>query len=103
MNATPDTLQDGSLDTNAHRFGGQALERANEKMRHLRYGMKDMASRGMTSMSDSAHAAQENLGRYASQAGRYVAQQPLKSALIAAAVGAAVAGIIIALRNHRDH
>ena len=36
--------------------------------------------------------------------GRYVSEQPLKSALIAAAVGAAVAALVLAIRrNRRDY
>ena len=54
-------------------------------------------------MTDHAHAAQRELGRYASQTGRYVTEQPLKSALIAAGIGALVAGVIIALRHKRAH
>lgn len=72
-------------------FANQAFGRANEKMRDLRYGMKDMASRGANSMGDYSRAT-----------GRYVSEQPLKSALIAAAVGAAVAGLIIAMRRNRN-
>jgi hypothetical protein len=42
------------------------------------------------------------MGDYASAGTRYVADHPMKSALIAAAVGAAVAGIVIAMRHRRD-
>jgi ElaB/YqjD/DUF883 family membrane-anchored ribosome-binding protein len=42
------------------------------------------------------------VGDYASASTRYVAEHPLKSALIAAAVGAAVAGIVIAMRHRRE-
>jgi len=42
------------------------------------------------------------MGEYASAGTRYVSDHPLKSALIAAAVGAAVAGIVLAMRHRRD-
>jgi ElaB/YqjD/DUF883 family membrane-anchored ribosome-binding protein len=42
------------------------------------------------------------MGEYAGASTRYVAEHPLKSALIAAAVGAAVAGIVIAMRHRRE-
>ena len=69
-------------------FANQAFERAGERMRDLRYGVKDLASRGVSSV-----------GEYGKATTRYVAEQPLKSALIAAAVGAALAGLVIALRR----
>lgn len=72
-----------------------------ERVRDLRYGVQDLASRGMSAASESAHLAQERLGRYASATGRYVTEQPVKSALIAAAVGAAVAAIVMVARNRR--
>ena len=70
-------------------FANQAFERANEKMRDLRYGVKDLANRLPSSVGDFSQATT-----------RYVSEQPLKSALIAAAVGAAVAGLVLALRRN---
>jgi ElaB/YqjD/DUF883 family membrane-anchored ribosome-binding protein len=71
-------------------FANQAFERAGEKVRDLRYGVKDIASRGVSSVGDYAQATT-----------RYVSDQPVKSALIAAAVGAAVAGLVLAMRRNR--
>ena len=62
--------------------------RAGEKLRDLRYGAKDLASRGAS-----------GVGEYAQATTRYVSDQPIKSALIAAAIGAALAGLVIALRR----
>ena len=72
-------------------FANQALERAGEKVRDLRYGVKDLANRGVSSVGEYAHATT-----------RYVAEQPLKSALIAAAIGAAVAALVLAMRRNSD-
>ena len=72
-------------------FANQALERAGEKVRDLRYGVKDLASKGASSV-----------GQYAQATTRYVAEQPLKSALIAAAIGAAVAALVLALRREKQ-
>lgn len=72
-------------------FANQAFERAGDKVRDLRYGVKDLASRSATSVGDYAHATT-----------RYVAEQPVKSALIAAAVGAAVAALVLAMRRNSD-
>ena len=99
--STDNTVSDTTYQ-DKRAFAGQALERAHEKVRDLGYGMKDIASKGIGTVSESAQAAQRRLENYASATGRYVTEQPLKSALIAAAIGAAVAGIIIALRHNRD-
>ncbi len=84
------------------RTANEALERASSTAKELRAGMQDAASRGMDAMSSRANAAQRYVGEYARTGKRYVAENPLKSALIAAAVGAAVAGIVMALRNRRE-
>ena len=54
-------------------------------MRDLRYGVKDLASKGASSVGEATAAAQRQLGQYAQATGRYVSEQPVKSALIAAA------------------
>jgi len=73
-----------------------------EKVRDLRHAVQEMATRGGAAMSESATAAQERLGRYASTTGRYVTEQPVRSALIAAAVGAAVAAVVLVARSRRN-
>ena len=72
-------------------FANQALEKAGERVRDLRYGVKELANKSVNSM-----------GEYAQATTRYVSEQPLKSALIAAAVGAAVAGLVLAMRRNSD-
>jgi ElaB/YqjD/DUF883 family membrane-anchored ribosome-binding protein len=73
------------------RLAQDALERASSTVKDLRSGMSDRAS-----------AAQRYLGDYAGASKTYVTEHPLKSALIAAAVGAAVAGLVIAMRHRRE-
>ena len=73
-------------------LASQALGKAGERVRDLRYGMRDLASKSASSM-----------GEYAQATGRYVSDQPLKSALIAAAVGAAVAALVLAMRRNRNY
>ena len=70
-------------------FANQAFEKAGEKVRDLRYGVKDLANKSASSV-----------GEYAQATTRYLADQPLKSALIAAAVGAAVAALVLAMRRN---
>jgi ElaB/YqjD/DUF883 family membrane-anchored ribosome-binding protein len=72
-------------------FANQAFEKAGEKVRDLRYSAKELANKGASSV-----------GEYAQATTRYVAEQPLKSALIAAAVGAAVAALVLAMRRDRQ-
>lgn len=82
----------------SHSLTDEALD----KVRDLRYGVQDLASRGMGVVGESATAAQERLGRYAGATGRYVSEQPLKTALMAAAFGAAVAAIVMVARSRRN-
>jgi ElaB/YqjD/DUF883 family membrane-anchored ribosome-binding protein len=79
----------GVLD-NTREFAAQALERAAEAMRDLRYGMAGTAS-----------AAQRHIGRYADATRGYVAGQPVKSALLAAAAGALVMALVLMSRQRR--
>jgi uncharacterized membrane protein YtjA (UPF0391 family)/ElaB/YqjD/DUF883 family membrane-anchored ribosome-binding protein len=87
-----------SIDTqntldSTRKMANQAMERAS-----------GMATRGYDAVSESALAAQRQLNEIAHRGTRYVADHPMKTALIAAAVGAAVAGIVLALRRRdSDH
>lgn len=73
-------------------YANQAFEKAGSRMRDLRSGMRDAANRGANSM-----------GEYAQATTRYIADEPVKSALIAAAIGAAVAGLVLALRRSNNN
>lgn len=79
-----------TLDS-TRRMAADALDRASSTMKDLRSGVSDRAS-----------SAQRYMGEYTSAGTRYVADHPLKSALIAATVGAAVAGLVIAMRHRRE-
>lgn len=86
---------------NTRHFATQAMEKAGETVRDLRYGATDLARKSAQTMSEARAAAQRQLGHYAQATGRYVSEQPVKSALIAAAVGAAVAALVLAMRRNR--
>ena len=90
-----------SLDS-TRKLASDALERASTTVNQLRSGVHDAASRGMSAMSERASAAQRSMGDYAGATQRYVAEHPLKTAMLAAAVGAVVAGLVIALRRRDD-
>ena len=83
-------MMNETLD-NTRRMASDALERASSTKKDLRAGMSDRAS-----------AARNSMGEYASASTRYVSDNPLKSALIAAAVGAAVAGLYLSMRHRRE-
>lgn len=85
-------------------FASEAIGKAGEKVRDLRYGATDLARKGASTVSEATAAAQRQLGHYAQATGRYVSEEPVKSALIAAAIGAAVAALVLAIRrNRRDY
>src|SRR4051812_20514869 len=77
---------------NTRDFANDAFDKAGARFRDLRSGMKDMANRGASSMGDYAQATT-----------RYIADEPVKSALIAAAIGAAVAGLVLAMRRSNNN
>ena len=83
-------MMNDTLDS-TRRMASDALERASHTMRDLRSGVSDRASTAGRYVSEYA-----NVGK------TYVTEHPMKSALIAAAIGAAVAGIVIAMRHRRD-
>ena len=85
------TIDTQSALDNTRRMANQAIERASNTMQGLRSGMGERAA-----------SAQRYVGEYANLGKTYVTDHPMKSALIAAAIGAAVAGIVIALRHRRD-
>jgi ElaB/YqjD/DUF883 family membrane-anchored ribosome-binding protein len=84
-------------------LASQAIERASEKVRGLGSGMKGFTSKSVSTVGDATSAAQRQLGQYAQATGRYVTEQPVKSALIAAVVGAAVAGLVLAMRRNKRY
>ncbi|HZH07719.1 MAG TPA: hypothetical protein VEY69_13680 [Lautropia sp.] len=95
-----DAMQTGENAMDQTRqIAAQALEKAGEKMRDMSVGARELANRSMHTVSDKAAIAQERLGRYADVTTRYVSDEPIKAALIAATVGAAVAAILIAARR----
>lgn len=63
---------------------------------------RDFAHDSMDKAHEAFSAKLRDLQRYANVGADYVAQQPVKSVLIAAATGAAVAAVIMALRS-RHH
>jgi len=95
----------GAVDTTRN-YANEALDKAGEKVRDLRGSVdplvdqitakvQQLASRGVEYATDAKSRAQEQFNRYGDLTGRYVAEQPVKSVLIAAATGAAIAALIL--------
>ncbi len=92
--------------------GQAALEQAQDTLHEWRDNVdpvvqklatkaQDLARQSLDMASEASQKAQRSLSRYADVTTRYVAQQPMRSVLIAAGVGAAVALLVAALRQRR--
>ncbi len=94
-------------------YAHEALDQAEEKIREMRHSVDPMvdkmslkaqklARQSLDMAAEARQKAQDSLSRYADVTTRYVSEQPMRSVLIAAAVGAAVALLVSASRNRRD-
>lgn len=92
---------ESALDS-TRQLASQVIGKAGDKVRDLRVGAKDFASRGLSVATDATAAAQKQLSRYADVTGRYVSQQPVRSVLIAVAAGAAIAALVVAARRRNN-
>lgn len=95
-------------------FAHDSLERATDKVQDLRRSIdpaidhlasraEKMVRTGLESVTHTGERAQKALNHYADATGRYVAEQPVKSVLIAAVTGAAVAALFMALHGRHQH
>ena len=93
-------------------LANDTLDRAEDKVRHLRGSIdplvdklatqaQKLARQSLDMASEASDRAQRSMHRYADATTRYVSNEPVKSILIAAAVGAAVA-LLVASTVHRD-
>jgi ElaB/YqjD/DUF883 family membrane-anchored ribosome-binding protein len=93
-------------------LANDTLDRAEDKVRHLRGSIdplvdklatqaQKLARQSLDMASEASDRAQRSMHRYADATTRYVSNEPVKSVLIAAAVGAAVA-LLVASTVHRD-
>ena len=91
----------------------QALDRAESKVRELRGSVdpmvemlaskaQKMARQSLDMASEAKERAEKSLKHAADATTRYVSEQPMRSVLIAAAVGAAVA-LLVSTSRHRNH
>lgn len=110
---TADVLQSAEEAVESTRsYANHQLDRAHDKVRDLRGTVEpaidrfaaraqDVATRGIHAASDASAKVHKQINHYAEATGRYVAEQPVKSVLIAAVAGAALAALVMsARRNH---
>jgi ElaB/YqjD/DUF883 family membrane-anchored ribosome-binding protein len=99
---------------NTRAYANDALDRAEDKVRELRGNVDPMidalatkaqrlARQSLDIAAEAREKAQQSLSRYASATTQYVSEQPVRSVLIAAAVGAAVALLVSASRNRNRY
>jgi ElaB/YqjD/DUF883 family membrane-anchored ribosome-binding protein len=93
-----------SLGAEVSGAADEALQASSHALERTRRLASQAMRRSASTVSDATAAAQRQLGHYAHATRLYVSEEPVKSALIAAAIGAAVAALVVALRrNRRDY
>jgi len=87
----------------AREAAGRALD-ATTVLARQAVGQAGQAARDLREeVGDAAAASRWQLGQYADSARRHVAEQPVRSAVIAAAIGAAVMALtLVLLRKRQD-
>lgn len=113
-NASNELLQGADDAMHATRdYANHALDKAENKVRELRGDVdplvdmlaskaQKLARQSLDMASEAKDKAQQSLSRYASATTHYVAEQPMRSVLIAAAVGAAVALLVASSLQRRN-
>lgn len=117
---TPSQLADDARQTandaidSTRAYAQNAVNAAGEKVRDLRRDVEptveqlaarvqQAVQRGLDAASTTSARAQRRLEQAADVTGRYIADQPVRSVLVAAAAGAAITALIVlASRRSRD-
>lgn len=100
---------DKAIDSTRN-YANHALDVADEKVHTLRSSVQPVlekfsrkaeqfAHQGMDMAANAKDKARESLSQYSAATSRYVADKPVQSVLIAAAVGAAVALLVSSARS----
>ena len=112
--ASDDILQTADKAVSTTReYANNALDKAESKVRELRGSVDPMvdmlatkaqklARHSLDLAAEAKDRAEQSLKRAAGVTTRYVSEQPVRSILIAAAVGAAVA-LLVSSTRHRNH
>ena len=121
-NATQNTRQavddlaasaDHAIDSSRN-YANHALDVADDKIHNFRNSVQpaleklsrragEYAHQGMDMAAQAKDKARESMSQYSAATSRYVADKPVQSVLIAAAVGAAVALLVSAARSQNRY
>jgi ElaB/YqjD/DUF883 family membrane-anchored ribosome-binding protein len=100
LNATQQSM-DRTFDSAKHGVN-ELRDRAESAAGRMSARAGDLADRGMASAREAADTAKGLYNRYSEATCSYVAEKPMRSLLISAAVGAAVTALVMsALQNRR--
>lgn len=92
------------IETLANDINNSAtVENAKQSADEVRANAEEAIARGSNALRQGATRAREALSQTTDQAVHYVQDQPLKSLLIAAVAGAAIALLAAALSNRHSH
>ena len=102
---------DTAIDSTRN-YANQVIDAADERIHNLSNSVKptfdkisrkagEYAHQGMDMAVHAKDVARDSLSQYSAATGRYVADKPMQSVLIAAAVGAVVA-LLVSASRHRD-
>ncbi len=106
-----DMLQTASHAVDSTRdYANHALDKAEDKVRELRNNVdplvdrlsakaQQLARQSFDMAAEAKDMAQKSLSRYSAVTSQYVSEQPVRSVLMAAAVGAAVALLVASSRQ----
>ena len=106
-----DMLQTASHAVDSTRdYANHALDKAEDKVRELRSNVdplvdrlsakaQQLARQSFDMAAEAKDMAQKSLSRYSAVTSQYVSEQPVRSVLMAAAVGAAVALLVASSRQ----
>jgi ElaB/YqjD/DUF883 family membrane-anchored ribosome-binding protein len=97
----------------ARSYTNDSLDKAGTTMREVRANLsasteqlaekaQDLARKGIDAASRTSARTQKVVNQYATATTRYVSDQPVKSVMIAVAVGAAVAALVMLLRSRDE-
>ncbi len=113
--ASDEVLQTASHAVDATRdYSNHALDKTEDKVRELRSNVdplvdrfsakaQQLARQSLDMAAEAKEMAQKSLSRYSAVTSQYVSEQPVRSVLIAAAVGAAVALLVSSARNRNRY
>jgi ElaB/YqjD/DUF883 family membrane-anchored ribosome-binding protein len=82
-------------------FASQTAGKVGDSMRELRDSAAHAAGQSVDSLNEAVTAAQRQLQQYVKTARRHASNEPLKTALIAAALGAVAATVVLAVMRRR--